>query len=54
MNALKYTKAIVATLAAGVIVVSGIMTGVPVNLESVAAVLAAFGVFALPNSEASK
>jgi len=50
---LKYTKAIVAGVAAVLIVVSGAMTGAPVSTEAIIAVLGALGVFALPNKEAT-
>jgi len=51
MEWLKYTKAVVAGVAAVLIVVTGMVTGEPVNAESIIAVLGALGVYALPNKE---
>lgn len=53
MEVLKYTKAIVAGVAAVLIVVSAAMTGSAVDPEAIIAVVAALGVYALPNKAAT-
>lgn len=50
---LKYTKAVVATVAATLIVVTSVMTGAMLDAQSIIAILGALGVFALPNKDAA-
>lgn len=53
MNILKYTKAVVAGVAAVLIVVSAAATGSVVDPQAIIAVVSALGVFALPNKESN-